>query len=290
MAFLLPKDNKSSGKHDKQNIAIGAIPVRSGNFGDVFQNSMQDMDDSHVMRRQQNSKFNPVTGTYVTRMREPKSNRKLWPWIVLAFVAVALISTAFNNADPTNITPSPSPNVAAAMTVTGESTSDAGQAKAPADALVKQAVATGEPALTPSPSPIQPVTPTPAPIVTSDPNSSVLKYGSKGDPVKNLQSQLILLGYLPLNTDDGKFGDGTKAAVQSFQKVNSLSADGIAGEKTLALLSGDQAKEDPDVFVWVVSKGDTYHSDPNCSDMKEPKQIKKSEAEKRKLKPCEKCW
>jgi peptidoglycan hydrolase-like protein with peptidoglycan-binding domain len=129
--------------------------------------------------------------------------------------------------------------------------------------------------------------PTQTPVPTED--STVLKYASKGDAVKKLQGQLIELGYIALGGDDGAFGDGTLTALKSFQKENGLEADGIAGKKTLDLLNGGTAKQDPDVFVWVVSKGKVYHSSKDCSNIKDPKQIKLSQAEKRKLKPCDKC-
>ena len=287
MGFGLQSNNKEVvRKTDKERSGASA---RGGSFGQVLQSSFQDMDDDQSVRRGQPGRFNPVTGTYVARTSEPKRNIRLWPWIVLAFAAVALISTALNHTDPQNIAASANPDAAIVMTVTGDQDVDNQQAETPTDAPEKQVRITSEPVITPSPSPVQPITPTPAPITTPDPNSSVLKYGSKGDTVKDLQGQLIQLGYLPLNSDDGKFGDGTKSAVQSFQKVNNLTADGIAGEKTLALISGGQAKEDPDQFVWVVSKGTAYHTDPDCDGMKDAKQIKKSEAVKRKLKSCEKC-
>jgi peptidoglycan hydrolase-like protein with peptidoglycan-binding domain len=41
---------------------------------------------------------------------------------------------------------------------------------------------------------------------------------------------------------DGKFGNGTEAAVKSFQKTNGLTADGIAGETTQKLLYSGKAK------------------------------------------------
>ncbi|MEV5116705.1 peptidoglycan-binding protein [Peribacillus frigoritolerans] len=37
---------------------------------------------------------------------------------------------------------------------------------------------------------------------------------------------------------DGIFGSGTEIAVKAFQRVNGLSADGIAGENTFAKLFG----------------------------------------------------
>lgn len=63
-----------------------------------------------------------------------------------------------------------------------------------------------------------------------------LKVGSTGDDVKALQTNLNLLGY-NAGTPDGIFGNGTKNAVISFQKVYGLSADGIAGTNTLDAIS-----------------------------------------------------
>ncbi len=290
MRFQTKKNSREvSKKPDPWNSTTGAAPLHGDHFDEVFQSSYQGIDDDQRVRRRQPGRFNPVTGTYVARDSEPKRNIKLWPWIVLAFAAVALISTALNRTDPQNIAASASPDNITAMTVTGSQTVDTGQATTPTKSPANHTVVTREPVITPSPSPVSPVTPTPTPFTTPDPNSSVLKYGSKGDGVKTMQGQLIQLGYLPTNSDDGRFGDGTKTAVQSFQKVNSLLADGIAGEKTLALLNSGQAKQDPDPFVWVVSKEKVYHTDSDCDGMKDAKQIKKSEAEKRKLKPCEKC-
>lgn len=76
---------------------------------------------------------------------------------------------------------------------------------------------------------------------------SVLKRGSKGDNVKELQQNLVKLGYL-CGEADGKFGKQTEAAVRSFQKDNGLKEDGIAGSVTQTvintLLAGKQPQND----------------------------------------------
>ena len=77
-------------------------------------------------------------------------------------------------------------------------------------------------------------TATPAP--GKEQNSDVLKVGSTGNDVKSLQKQLIELGYLS-GTADGIYGRKTAEAVKAFQKASKLSADGVAGEKTLSTLS-----------------------------------------------------
>jgi peptidoglycan hydrolase-like protein with peptidoglycan-binding domain len=64
---------------------------------------------------------------------------------------------------------------------------------------------------------------------------SVLKEGSTGPDVTNLQQGLKDLGFDP-NGVDGNFGPGTKAALIAFQKSKGLTADGIAGPQTMAAL------------------------------------------------------
>lgn len=59
---------------------------------------------------------------------------------------------------------------------------------------------------------------------------SVLKYGSKGAEVKNLQSQLNKLGFRL--TIDGEYGPATSRAVSDFQEQNNLKMDGVCGSKT----------------------------------------------------------
>lgn len=72
--------------------------------------------------------------------------------------------------------------------------------------------------------------------------ASTLCRGSKGENVRLLQQVLINLGYLS-GKADGKFGPMTEEAVISFQKANSLTADGLAGTKTLSLLLGGQSTQ-----------------------------------------------
>ena len=99
-----------------------------------------------------------------------------------------------------------------------------------------------EMSLTPTPLPEVPdsvmaVTRDPA-IATPEP---VLRTGSRGDEVKNLQSRLTTLGYYSGELD-GQFGAMTKTAVIDFQRANGLEADGMVGTETKSLLFSAQAK------------------------------------------------
>ncbi|MEQ1944726.1 N-acetylmuramidase domain-containing protein [Mesorhizobium sp. VNQ89] len=64
----------------------------------------------------------------------------------------------------------------------------------------------------------------------ADPAPKLLRYGSAGEAVRDLQTSLSALGY-PL-TVDGKFGNRTRRAVMAFQKDRGLEIDGIVGPAT----------------------------------------------------------
>jgi putative chitinase len=76
---------------------------------------------------------------------------------------------------------------------------------------------------------------------------SLLKEGSSGSDVKNLQEALKKEGFDP-GLIDGNFGPGTEAAVIAFQKSEGLTADGIAGLQTQKAL-GLVTQETPDSFT-----------------------------------------
>jgi putative chitinase len=74
--------------------------------------------------------------------------------------------------------------------------------------------------------------------------ASPLKEGASGEDVRLLQGSLARLGYTngqdgELHTD-GKFGPGTRAALEAFQRDHHLVADGVAGPRTMEALA--QAK------------------------------------------------
>ena len=61
------------------------------------------------------------------------------------------------------------------------------------------------------------------------------KIGSQGEGVRQTETKLPDLGYFASKID-GIYGEKTKAAVTRFQRDNGLTADGIAGTKTLSAL------------------------------------------------------
>jgi peptidoglycan hydrolase-like protein with peptidoglycan-binding domain len=71
---------------------------------------------------------------------------------------------------------------------------------------------------------------------SSTERGAVLKPGSRGEAVAELQRNLAKLGYFN-ETATGYYGTVTKEAVKKLQKAHGYDVDGIAGEKTLALIS-----------------------------------------------------
>lgn len=80
----------------------------------------------------------------------------------------------------------------------------------------------------------------PEPAATPDP---LLKREVSSEKVAELQERLIELGYLREGKTTGYFGSETEEAVKKFQQAASLTADGIAGDETLAALFSDTAPE-----------------------------------------------
>ena len=66
----------------------------------------------------------------------------------------------------------------------------------------------------------------------------LLKLGSKGEDVKNLQ---VKLGVDPIGT----FGPKTEAAVKEYQAKNGLTADGVVGDSTWKKIMGESTTSAP---------------------------------------------
>ena len=80
----------------------------------------------------------------------------------------------------------------------------------------------------------------------------VLRLGSTGTDVSDLQARLTELGYYT-GAIDGRYASGTQTAVQEFQERNGLTADGIAGRQTQDLLYSGSAQPK---YVTVSASGD----------------------------------
>ena len=65
--------------------------------------------------------------------------------------------------------------------------------------------------------------------------AAILRQGSTGNEVKEVQRRLKMWGYYA-GSVDGEFGAKTKKAVVAFQKKNGLTADGVVGKDTYKAL------------------------------------------------------
>lgn len=94
----------------------------------------------------------------------------------------------------------------------------------------------------------------------------LLKRGCEGADVKELQEQLMELGYkLPQYGADGDFGKETENALKRFQRSQNLNPDGKYGDKTHAALmsvlaesDGDEDDGDADGREVIVTGGSVY--------------------------------
>ena len=71
---------------------------------------------------------------------------------------------------------------------------------------------------------------------SSSGSSNVLSLNASGTAVSNLQKDLTTLGYYYAQIT-GHYGSKTEAAVKAFQKAKGLTADGVAGAKTLSAIA-----------------------------------------------------
>lgn len=161
----------------------------------------------------------------------PRRGRKAI-WIVPAAALCIVAVVAWRFAFGTDVGSQTPPTLAAV-----QNEQKAAGPTAPVIESVTQAPAVIE---TPEPEPTEAPTATPAQAPAASPPPALLRSGETGNSVKELQTQLITLGYLEGDAD-GEYGPMTKSAVRAFQERNGLDADGIAGEATLAAIYGSNA-------------------------------------------------
>ena len=80
----------------------------------------------------------------------------------------------------------------------------------------------------------------------------VLKVGSRGPDVMEIQSLLTQIGYNP-GPIDGFFGQQTEQAVISFQRDNNLKPDGIIGPESYKIIIPLLRGYD----IYIIQPGDT---------------------------------
>ncbi len=84
-----------------------------------------------------------------------------------------------------------------------------------------------------------------SPSVPAMNSGSILKKGSRGPAVEELQRKLTSLGFTTKGID-GAFGNNTDQAVRQFQKSRRLTVDGVVGPATRKALGGTKPSTTPD--------------------------------------------
>ncbi|MFL9583449.1 peptidoglycan-binding protein [Stenotrophomonas sp. AB1(2024)] len=95
--------------------------------------------------------------------------------------------------------------------------------------------------------------------------AGTLRKGDRSDEVTKLQEELNRLGVRDASgnrlSEDGKFGDNTREAVQAFQKQQGLKDDGIVGRETFGKLAATQAQGAETRTATGPQLGDKGHAD-----------------------------
>ena len=106
-------------------------------------------------------------------------------------------------------------------------------------------------------------------IVRNQVSEALSRYGSRGSEVSKIQTKLKNWGYYT-GSVDGIYGSSTLSAVKKFQRKNGLTADGIAGTKTLSAMgirnsgsSGATASNDSNLnllsrLIYGEARGEPY--------------------------------
>lgn len=151
-----------------------------------------------------------------TRVREPvtssRDRRRGRRVVVLAILGALALGGA---------------GVVAARSLTGSGSGDA------TTQTTTEATPT-TPTITTAPETTTPTTPTTTEATT--PEAESLRPGAEGPRVRQLQDDLVALGYSTGGVD-GKYGPATERAVRAFQTSSGLVVDGVAGPATLAALA-----------------------------------------------------
>ena len=116
-------------------------------------------------------------------------------------------------------------------------------------AAAPSATPTPRAAPTPAPSPTPPPAPPPEP-----PPANVLEPGARGEQVRELQSRLFQLAWLP-ETTTGTYDPATRTAVSGFQAKRGLRATGVVDQRTWKRLMGMTERPTHDQMFNVLHPG-----------------------------------
>lgn len=114
-----------------------------------------------------------------------------------------------------------------------------------------------------------------------DADCKILRTDLNGDIIISSDGEELTVTTDKTATEEQLLTPGGKT--QSIAKPG----DGESPEPTPAETEQPQSR---DTMVWIPKSGSKYHSDPECSNMKDPTQVSLSQAESLGYTPCKKCW
>lgn len=96
--------------------------------------------------------------------------------------------------------------------------------------------------------------------------------------------------------EEAKQKEATKKAEEekqkkaSEQKQNTTNTSSKTKSNTTTSTKTTQTHNETSSMVYIPKTGKKYHSNPNCSNMKNPRQVSITEAKRRHYEPCKKCY
>lgn len=87
-----------------------------------------------------------------------------------------------------------------------------------------------------------------------------------------------------------KKAEEEKQKKASEQKQNTTNTSSKTKSNTTTSTKTTQTHNETNSMVYIPKTGKKYHSNPNCSNMKNPRQVSITEAKRRHYEPCKKCY
>ena len=114
-----------------------------------------------------------------------------------------------------------------------------------------------------------------------DADSKILRTDLNGDIIISSDGEELTVTTDKTATEEQLLTPGGKT--QSIAKPAAAESPRPSPEET-------EQSQTQETMVWIPKSGSKYHSDPDCSNMKDPSQVSLSQAESLGYTPCKKCW
>lgn len=120
--------------------------------------------------------------------------------------------------------------------------------------------------------------------------TNVKEYGTEIDYTTNVTNQTVLFISVDGNAIFDKSAKFEKDVEVKVHYYIILPAPVQSEQQDNSNINQENDDSGSQEMVWIPKSGKKYHSDPSCSNMKNPSQVTKEEAEDRGYEPCKKCY